>query len=154
MKIIPANYQEITLPTAGPATGNFALIVYPVGAGGGAINVNITPPSGLNATTLTTTPLLANQTYTSTPIFDFDNSVLGFLNAMAFSDQPSATNGFMIQQSADGVNWDLNSAVASVLANTGLGIKTAITARYARISYTNGANAQGIFRLVARAAMA
>lgn len=149
-----ADYQEITMPVAGPTTGHFALIVYPIGAGGGgAINVNIIQQSGFEATTLTIVPLGAGVTYNSSS-FDFNNSMLGFTLAMAFSNQASAVNGFMVQQSIDNVNWDLNSAVASVLASTGLGIKAAQTVRYARIQYTNGGVAQATFRLGARFSIA
>lgn len=149
------SYQEIQPPVAiTPPTGHYASMVWIAGTASGiSIPVTLTPSAGLNAVTLTIVPLGAGATY-NLVTFDFNNSVLGFLNAMAFSDQPSASGGFMIQQSIDGINWDLNSAVTSVLANTGVGIKAAITVRFARVSYTNGATPQGTFRLGARATMA
>src|SRR5574337_1109231 len=131
-----ASYQEVTAPVAlSPLTGHFALMVWLTGtASGVSIPVTLTPGTGLNASTLSTTPLAANAAFNSTT-FDFNNSALGFLNAIAFSDQPSATDGFLIQQSIDNINWDLNSAITTVPASTGTGIKAAIVARYARVRY-------------------
>jgi hypothetical protein len=102
-----------------------------------------------NAETFTTTPLDANATYYG-PARDFSSSRLGFMSALAFSDQPSATNGFYIQQSIDGTNWDLVSGATSVSANTGAAIKVAVVARYARVVYVNGDTAQTVFRLGGR----
>ena len=149
------DYQEIT-PEPAPATstGHFARYSWIAGITSTvSIPVTVIPPTGMNAITLSTTPLGCGAVFNSAT-FDFNNTLLGFLNAMAFSDQASAANGFMIQQSADGINWDLDSAVASVPANTGVGIKAAITVRYARVSYSNGGIAQSVFRLGARATIA
>lgn len=150
-----ADYQEIAAPASvSPPTGHFALMTWIAGSVfGSTFPVIIVPPTGLGAVTLSTTPLGCGSSFTS-PAFDFGNTVLGFLNAMAFSDQASAANGFSIQQSIDGINWDVDSSAVSVLANAGVAIKAAIAGRYARVSYVNGGVPQGVFRLGARATIA
>jgi len=142
------NYHEVIQP-AGIAvpTGIFASLVYPVGGGAnGEALVSLINQYDFRSQTLTTVPLGAGATYNSA-VFDFIYLSLGFTLSMAFADQASAANGFIIQQSIDNANWDYNSITASVIANTGLGIKASQYVRYARIQYTNGAIAQGVFRL-------
>jgi hypothetical protein len=102
-----------------------------------------------NAETYTTTPLAANATYTGSSR-DHVSSRLGFMGCLAYSNVASATDGFSIQQGLDGANWDLNTAVTSVPAATGTGIKAAVVARYARVRYVNGGTAQTTFRLGGR----
>jgi len=102
-----------------------------------------------SAEIFTTTPLSANATYTSSS-FDVIHSRLGFMGVLAFADQPSATDGFMVEQSIDNANWDLQSGKTTVSANVGSGIKAAMVARYVRVKYINGATAQTVFRLGGR----
>jgi len=102
-----------------------------------------------DAVTFTTTPLGADATYTSSSYNNL-HSRLGFMGALAFSDQPSATDGFMVEQSIDNTNWDLQSAKTTVSANVGKGIKAAMLARYVRVKYINGPTAQTVFRLGGR----
>jgi len=99
--------------------------------------------------TFTTTPLGANAVYTG-PAKDFGSARLGFMGCLAFADQASATNGFAIEESIDGSNWDLVMASTTVSANVGAYLKVAVVARYARVKYTNGATAQTVFRLGGR----
>jgi hypothetical protein len=68
------------------------------------------------------------------------------ITALAFSDQPSAANGFKIQISRDGTNWR-DAVSASVVANTLSVITVHLSYRYARVVYTNGATIQGSFNL-------
>jgi len=102
-----------------------------------------------HAATFTTTPLGANATYTSN---SFDNFYgrLGFIGALAFADQPSTTDGFMVEQSIDNSNWDLVITKKTVSANVGAYIKDPIVARYVRVKYINGGIAQTVFRLGGR----
>jgi len=102
-----------------------------------------------DSVTFTTTPLGANATYTSG---SYDNRIarLGFIGALAFADQASATDGFMVEQSIDNTNWDLQSGKTTVSANVGKGIKVAMVARYVRVKYINGGTAQTVFRLGGR----
>jgi len=109
--------------------------------------LRLTQPA--HSMTFTTTPLGANATYTSGS-FDNLDSRLGFIGALAFADQPSASLGFMVEQSIDGTNWDLQSGKRDVSANVGAGIKVGMVARYVRVKYINGATAQTVFRLGGR----
>jgi len=107
-----------------------------------------------NAETYTTTPLAAGATYFGSAQ-DFLASRLGFMGCVAYADQPSATNGFCIEQSIDGTNWDLTGiAATTVSAGVGAGIKGAVVTRYTRVKYVNGATAQTVFRLGGRYAIA
>jgi hypothetical protein len=102
-----------------------------------------------NAETFTTTPLAANASYYgSSKDYLFGRS--GFMGCLAYSDVASATDGFSIQQSLDGSNWDLYTAATSVSAGVGAGIKAAVVARYARVRYVNGGTDQTTFRLGGR----
>lgn len=101
----------------------------------------------------TTTPLGAGAVYNG-QTKDFFLTRLGFMGCLAFADQPSATDGFMIQQSVNGANWDLDTAKTSVAANVGAGIKAGVVTRYVRVRYVNGPTAQTVFRLGGRYAIA
>jgi len=105
--------------------------------------------SPANSVTFTTTPLGANATYASSSYNNYYGR-LGFIGALAFADQPSATDGFMVEQSINNVNWDLQSGKTTVSANVGKGIKVAMLARFVRVKYINGGTAQTVFRLGGR----
>lgn len=68
------------------------------------------------------------------------------LTFMVISDVASSTNGFQIQQSADGSNWDISDSY-TIPATTGKVISVQPAARYMRIFYANGAVGQASFRL-------
>lgn len=93
------------------------------------------------------TPLGSNGVYTGD---SFDALNYSKLTLLVFADQASAANGLEIQESIDGTNWDYSSQY-NVVANTGQVQPVDISARYVRIKYTNGAAAQGTFRLMALA---
>jgi hypothetical protein len=63
-----------------------------------------------------------------------------------YSDVASATDGFKLQWSSDGTNWDHVESY-TVSAATGFSIQAAPRARYFRVVYTNGAVGQAAFRL-------
>ena len=63
-----------------------------------------------------------------------------------FADQTSATDGLSVQQSSDGTNWDFTD-VFTIPANSGRTFSFELAAQYFRVVYTNGAAAQGAFRL-------
>jgi len=90
----------------------------------------------------TTTALGANSTYTSSK-----QTVAGFsrLVGTVYADQDGT---LYVEQSSDGTNYDVTSSF-SVTGGTGLGFSVEIVAPFARIKYTNGANAQTTFRLYA-----
>jgi hypothetical protein len=91
----------------------------------------------------TTTPLAANGVYTSAVmVTDRADNISG----MVFADQAGT---ILIEQSADGSNWDLSTDYP-VVANDGKGFSEALYGPYVRVRYINGATAQGAFRLYSR----
>lgn len=90
-----------------------------------------------------TTVLGANEVYTS-PVINADraDNIVGIV----FSD---VAGTLAIQQSADGVNWDLTEDVV-VAGAAGVGFSKPIYGSRIRLRYTNGAGAQAAFRLHAR----
>lgn len=68
------------------------------------------------------------------------------ISGMVFADQAGTV---YIEQSADGVNWDISTSYP-VTANNGKGFNEPLYGPYVRIRYVNGATAQGTFRLYSR----
>ncbi len=67
--------------------------------------------------------------------------------AIAFADQASASNGFVIQESSNGsTNWR-TVAQATVSASTATTLEANVFKRFCRVQYTNGGTAQGSFEL-------
>ena len=93
----------------------------------------------------TTTALGIGAVYIGTP---FSTNGYAKIVGSAYSDQASAVDGLEIQQSQDGVNWDVISAF-TVSAGVGLAFSVEIVAPHARLRYTNGGTAQTVFRLYA-----
>ena len=62
-----------------------------------------------------------------------------------FADQASATDGLQLQQSSNGTNWDVIDSY-TIPANTGKTFSVAITAKFFRLVYINGATANTVFR--------
>lgn len=63
-----------------------------------------------------------------------------------YSDVASATDGLLIEQSVDGINWDFDDEF-TIPANRGKQFTIPCFANYLRVRYINGANAQTAFRL-------
>lgn len=91
----------------------------------------------------TTTPLLANATFTGSTM---EALAYAQLSVFVFSDVDSAIDGLKIQQSTDGINWD-HSHSLSITGNVNADQQAGIHARYVRIVYTNGPVNQTTFRL-------
>jgi len=68
------------------------------------------------------------------------------IQLIVFSDVASSAAGLAIQQSSDGTNWDFTDTF-TVYALTGFNTTVAAIGSFARVVYTNGASAQGVFRL-------
>jgi len=102
-----------------------------------------------NAEIFTTTPLSAGASYIS-PSRDFLLSRMGHMGAIAYSDVDSDTDGFRIELSINGTNWDYVGAKATVTGGTGAALEQTVVARYARVVYVNGATDQTVFRLGGR----
>lgn len=110
----------------------------------GVVLASISPPTTKKIGS-SSSALLANASYTSSSATTFGyTSMRGF----AFSDQASATNGFSIQQSLDGTNWDVKDEF-SVSASTEKPFRIDVAAPYVRVVYTNGGTNQTSFRLYA-----
>lgn len=70
----------------------------------------------------------------------------GSLTYYVFSDVGSSTNGFQVQQSGDGSNFDVTDSY-TIPAGTGKVFSVQPAAQYVRIFYANGASGQTAFRL-------
>lgn len=108
-------------------------------------NLFVSTGSGniISAVNSTSTLLGANGVFTG---IAEDITKYAEIRVSVFSNQASATNGLQMQQSSDGVNYD-NVDMYSIPAATGKTFGSGSASRYFRIVYTNGASAQGTFRL-------
>jgi hypothetical protein len=99
--------------------------------------------SAISASNSSATPLAGNATFAGAWA-----DVLGYTNIsiMVHTDKISAVNGLVFSLSSDGLNLD-DSDSFQILANESKQYSFGITARYIKVSYTNGADAQGEFRL-------
>lgn len=100
--------------------------------------------TGVSTLNSTTTPLLANGVF----LGSFED-ILGYTNIALtlFSSHDSATDGFVLEYSTDGVNIDAIDSYSIFGGSVGTQFSIGVTARYFRIRYTNGAIAQSTFRL-------
>lgn len=93
----------------------------------------------------TTTALGADDTYTTaTP---FSTATWTSIVGSAYSDQSGT---LLVEQSQDNVNWDVQSSVTVSGGSPTAGFDITVVGLYGRLSYTNGATAQTVFRLYAR----
>jgi hypothetical protein len=90
-----------------------------------------------------TTPLGIGGVYTGT---SEDITKYAEIRVLIFSDQASATDGLAVEQSPDGINWDLSDSY-TIPANTNKSFGFGAVGKFFRVVYTNGAVAQGTFRL-------
>ena len=90
-----------------------------------------------------TTPLAGGAVFTGGAVSTLD---YGIIYISIHTDQPSATDGLIIEQSSDGVNFDQND-VFTIIGITGRTFSINPHALYYRIRYINGAVAQTFFRL-------
>lgn len=146
---VSTRYYRLRFVNGGTAQTNFRLSTMAT-YNGGALSNQYSIARNLQFA-LSTTALAAGATFTGATL-DFGDTmnVYQTVTALAFTDQPSAANGFKIQISRDGTNWR-DAVTASVTANTLSSIITHISYRYARVVYTNGATLQGSFNLDAHA---
>jgi hypothetical protein len=68
------------------------------------------------------------------------------INVSVFSDKSSATDGLSLQQSCNGTNWDITDEY-TIPASKGKTYSVQAACKFFRVVYTNGATAQGAFRL-------
>lgn len=102
--------------------------------------------------TLSTTNLAGNGVFTQA-WQDANADGTTFVEAQAFANQASATNGFVIQETDDSGNASLTRTItqASVSASTLSTIWAPIRGRFWRVQYTNGASAQTSFEITCSA---
>jgi hypothetical protein len=112
------------------------------GGGGGGGDVNL--PAVVNSDNSSTALLGAGGIFTGT---SFDAKDFATLSLSVTSDQSSAVNGISVQFSQDGTNWDHVHNYTYVAGANGLSYNLPVEMRYCRVVYTNGAIAQGSFRL-------
>jgi len=101
----------------------------------------IAPTLDLNNSS--TTPLLANATFTGLPIPIIN---AGTINVSVHTDVDSAVDGLKFQFSPDGVNWDHTHSF-SVTGNIGTSYNQAAEMSVFRVVYVNGNSNQTHFRL-------
>jgi len=106
--------------------------------------IDITTGYPLNSfSNSSTTPLGIDEIF----IGNFENvSNFGAINLTVFTDKISATNGLEFQWSGDGINVD-RSEGSNVKANIGRAFSFCPRAKYFRVRYINGNQAQTTFRL-------
>jgi hypothetical protein len=109
----------------------------------GTITATIQQANQVDAGNSSTTPLAANGVFTGA-----QTSALPWssITISVKSDQASAANGLSIQQSQDGVNWDLQDNF-SVAANTEFQTTVDLVMQFYKVIYTNGTTIQTAFRL-------
>ena len=92
----------------------------------------------------TATPLVAGDSFVGTPISIKDYAIV-FINV--YSDVASATDGLIIEQSSDGINFD-HDDVYTLPAGGAKNYAINPYAKWLRVTYTNNASTpQGAFRL-------
>ena len=91
----------------------------------------------------TTANLAAGGTFTGT---GEDVSEYSTVMVTIFSSHVSATDGFQLQFSSDGTNWDYGDSF-SIPATTGKTFSVGVTAKFYRVVYTNGATATTSLRI-------
>ena len=98
----------------------------------------------IDATNSTSTPLGGGASYTGTSI-----DVTEYSGAMVqiLADEDSATDGFALQTSVDGTNWDHGHTYSYTGAGGARHYTFQLPGNYARVVYTNGATPQTVFRL-------
>jgi hypothetical protein len=89
------------------------------------------------------TTLAASGVFTGT---SEDVSQYAEIRVEVFSDVASGTDGFSMQQSSNGTNWDIQDNY-TIPAATGKVFGVGVAAKFFRLVYTNGATIQASFRL-------
>lgn len=144
MAAIPTGYQwrdgagyVNEADNSGPYAMNSAGVMTLMAGGGGA-SLSVIDPNNS-----TTTPLGIGAVFTGAWV---DVTQYTSITVVPFADQASATNGFSIQQSSNGINADVGDSY-TVSANAAKNIGVLVVQQYMRVMYTNGSVAQGLFRM-------
>lgn len=137
------------------------LLVSALGGGGGGGDVNITEIGGsavagpnlpvdienrgvvVDAGNSTTVALLAGASFVGTFV---DCEGFGSVSVVVNTDADSAVDGFQLEFSTDGVNVD-DGGITSIVADEPRRVVLTVTAKFFRVNYTNGGDAQSFLRL-------
>jgi hypothetical protein len=97
----------------------------------------------LSSENSTNVPLATGATFTgsATELFDY-----AMINVSVKSDTVSATDGLKLEQSCDGINWDVDD-VFTIPASAGKTFSVQSACKYFRTRYVNGGTAQSYMRL-------
>lgn len=116
---------------------------------GEAVNVNergqmhVVLRGAIDENNSTTTLLVAGEEFIGDEVDILDYAII-FVSV--YSDVASAVDGLELQQSCDGLNWDIKD-VFTIEAATGKIFSVQPGCRYFRVKYTNGGTNQSEFRL-------
>jgi len=142
---VSGSFFQTTQPVSGaffqatqPVSGTFFQATQPVSG-----SVTQVANGVISTANVSTAALAANAVYTGT---GEDVTEFADVRVAVFADQASAVDGLQIQQSSNGTNWDVSDAY-TIPAAAGRVFSVAVSARFMRIVYTNGATAQAAFRL-------
>jgi len=89
------------------------------------------------------TPLEGDASFTGEAVDTLDYAIIVI---SVWADKVSADDGLLIEFSTDGTNWDHRDEY-TIPALVGKTFSCQTSARYFRVKYTNGSEAQGAFRL-------
>ncbi len=93
---------------------------------------------------LTSTPLAASGVFTGPVIDRYAGVLVGKVSGAVYTDQ---TGTLYLDHSKDNVTWEQVTSLPSIVNDLAELPWTAVTRRYARLRYVNGATAQTVFRL-------
>ena len=103
----------------------------------GTVNVSGVSPNLIDSNNSTTTPLSSGATWTGTAT---DISQFTTFTVTVKTDQDSTADGFVIQQSTDGTNWDDNHTY-TLQSGVARRYQFPVTAQYYRVKLTNSTGA-------------
>lgn len=130
---VPVSAASLPLPAGAATEATLA-----------SIDGNILP-NLIDSNNSTTTPLGSGATFTGTGT---DVSGRNSVSVIFTADQDSAADGMQIQFSSDNTNWDdISSFNMDISSASTRRFQFPVVAQYFRVVYTNGAVAQGLFRV-------
>jgi len=109
----------------------------------GTVSVDGISPNLIDSNNSTSTPLTAGSTYTGTAT---DVSQFTIVTTSVKTDQDSASDGFKIEFSPDGTNWD-DSSTFTLGRNVARRYQFPVTAQYYRVVLTNDSVDQTYLRI-------
>ena len=133
--VVPSGTQNIIGTVTSSITGSLPAGINNIGVVGSVTFISVSNS--------TTTNLAANAVFTGAWE---DVTSFGMVSVIAFSDQPSASNGLVFQWSTTSITVD-DTETFSVPAANGYTFSLPPEARYFRLTYTNGVTAQVTFRV-------